>query len=80
MPGGLGPAIKAVLDLDLQGGGPTLFLSVDFVNILQRKGGGLTLMSTKALTKCGCLGMLLHEFKCQDQERGYPGIQKHSQS
>ena len=34
------------------GGGPTLFLSVDFVNILPKKGGGQTLMSTKALTKC----------------------------
>ena len=32
-------------------GGPTLFLSVDFVNILPKKGGGQTLMSTKALTK-----------------------------
>ena len=34
-----------------RGGGPTLFLSVDFVNILPKKGGGQTLMSTKALTK-----------------------------
>ena len=33
------------------GGGPTLFLSVDFVNILPKKGGGQTFMSTKALTK-----------------------------
>ena len=32
-------------------GGPTLFLSVDFVNILPKKGGGQTLMSKKALTK-----------------------------
>ena len=30
----------------LGGGGPTLFLSVDFVNILPKKGGGQTLMST----------------------------------
>ena len=30
---------------------PTVFLSVDFVNILPKKGGGQTLMSTKALTK-----------------------------
>ena len=30
-------------------GGPTLFLSVDFVNILPKKGGGQTLMSTKVL-------------------------------
>ena len=34
------------------GGGPTLFLYVDFVNILPKKGGGQTLMSTKALKKC----------------------------
>ena len=33
------------------GGGPTLFLSVDFVNILPKTGGGQTLMFTKALTK-----------------------------
>ena len=32
------------------GGGPTLFMSVDFVKILPKKGGGQTLMSTKALT------------------------------
>ena len=33
------------------GGGSTLFLSVDFVNILPKKGGGQTLIFTKALTK-----------------------------
>ena len=37
--------------LNLFWGGPTLFLSVDFVNILPKKGGGQTLIFTKALTK-----------------------------
>ena len=40
-----------VLNLFWGGGGPTLFLSVDFVNILPKKGGGQTLIFTKALTK-----------------------------
>ena len=48
-----GPSLKSLslLRTFWGGGGPTLFLSVDFVNILPKKGGGQTLMSTKALTK-----------------------------
>ena len=42
---------EVVLIMKITGGGPTLFLSVDFVNILPKKGGGQTLMFTKALTK-----------------------------
>ena len=41
----------ALYSSSLGGGGPTLFLSVDFVNILPKNGGGQTFMFTKALTK-----------------------------
>ena len=39
------------IHVQLYRGGPTLFLSVDFVKILPKTGGGQTLMFTKALTK-----------------------------
>ena len=44
---------ESARDLEIQTsidwGGPTLFLSVDFVNILPKTGGGQTFMFTKAL-------------------------------